>query len=215
MEGRVRRQSGDGRMGRSSSWCSTFPRRATPESQLQLQPILTVFLSTIPQLQDGAGQLPLANRVRPWTARVRVRQGQLPSAVGHRTCPRLTCPLPSDTERVPMYLSTATGNQRCHGHTQPPNPVQSQSATNQLPAGPLVEMELDRVAIDGVAIDLPGDCARSEADGPRQTRGARRFSPGRAIRVWLWDGSTDQTASCRWPQRPAARPIPSSAQARR
>src|SRR5690606_9951885 len=54
---------------------------------------------------------------------------------------------------------------RCHGHTQPPNPVQSQSATNQLPAGPLVEMELDRVAID-----LPGDCARSAADAPSRLR---------------------------------------------
>ena len=134
-----------------------------------------------------------------------VPQTYLPTAVRHRTCPHVS----EHCHRQPTVPRTRTA----------PKPGTDQSATNQLPAGPLVEMELDRVAvdrvaIDGVAIDLPGDCARSEADGPRQTRGARRFSPGRAIRVWLWDGSTDQTASCQWPQRPAARPIPSSAQAR-
>ncbi len=108
-----------------------------------------------------------------------VPQTYLPTAVRHRTCP--------------MYLSTATGNQRCHGHTQPPNPVQSQSATNQLPAGPLVEMELDRVAIDGVAIGLPGDCARrdgcSQVDSGLSAAQPNTRSPRLALGRVRWPNS--------------------------
>ena len=70
--------------------------------------------------------MPLANRVRPWTA-AHERHGRHGCVFAKGNCPG-----PSDAERAPDIYA-------------------------ELAARPLVEMKLDGVAIDGVAIDPPED----------------------------------------------------------